>query len=239
MLATRSARWVAGTVAVCLGLLGLSYVLLIGPRRAEAADLAEQNVAAQEQNDALRIKTAQLKAQFVTLPERQAELAKILRQVPPTAKTPDLVRSLDSMATASGVTLKTVTPGAAQYLTAATGQQTTPAAKDAVVAVPHTILVDGDYFQVVGFLRKLQGEMERAFLVTGLDVTAAAEGGSAVQGRVSLTITGRTFVLPSAAGSASAPAGSQAQAGAAGSGSGATPAPSGTAAATAAPLEAR
>ena len=224
MLQTRSSRWVAGTLALCLGLLALSYVALIGPRRDEAVLLEEQNLSAQSQNDGLRIKIAQLRAQFVKLPQSQAELAEILRQVPPTADTPKLLRDLDAMAAAAGVTLKSVTPGVAQYLApagqagsgqaamgqvsaqVAAGQAATGQAAQ-VVAVPQTLLVEGDYFQTVVFLRKLQGEMKRAFLVTGLEITAAAaEKASATQGRVNLTITGQTFALPSAAPATPAPA---------------------------------
>ncbi len=206
MLSTRTSRWVAGAVALCLLLLVLTYLLLVSPRTAQAAELADADAAAVSQNDSLRIRTAQLKAQFVTLPQKQAELAEILRQVPPTADTPALVRTIDQLAVASGVDLQNITPGAATLLeapggvaaAAPAGSAVAPAG--AVVSVPQTLAVEGDYFQVVAFLRKLQTEMKRAFLVTGLEVSSTAGGGSgtATQGQVTVTITGSTFVLAGA-----------------------------------------
>jgi type IV pilus assembly protein PilO len=186
MLTSRTARWVGGTALLCLTLLALTYVLLLAPRRAEAAELQEQQVVAEARNDALRIKLLQLKDQFLKLPESQARFAEILAQLPVEPQTPTLVRDLDTMAKGAGVSLLHVTPGS-------------PAAVDGVEgvqAVPQEIEIEGDYFDTVVFLRKLQGEMKRAFLVTGLDL-AGASGGSATSGRVSMKITGRTFLLTS------------------------------------------
>ena len=45
MLATRTARWTALTVLTSLLLVVAFWFLLIGPRRAEAAEVAEQTTA--------------------------------------------------------------------------------------------------------------------------------------------------------------------------------------------------
>jgi hypothetical protein len=119
-----TSRWTAGAAAVGLGLVAVTYVAVIGPKRSEAADLADAATAAQQQNDALQIRIAQLKAQFATLPQRQAELSAMLGQIPVTADVPHFVRSLDALASGAGVSLDAVTPSTPQIL----GAQGTAAA---------------------------------------------------------------------------------------------------------------
>ncbi|MFZ0158447.1 MAG: hypothetical protein WAL50_05405, partial [Kineosporiaceae bacterium] len=103
MLQTKTARWTALTALACVALLGIAWVLLLSPRRAEAADIRDQADAARAQNDALQLQVAQLKAQFAELPKNQAELAKIHAQMPVKAAMPELVRSVDAAAASSGV----------------------------------------------------------------------------------------------------------------------------------------
>ncbi|WP_088289302.1 hypothetical protein [Kineosporia sp. A_224] len=217
MLTSRTARWVAGTTLLCVALLGLSWLLLVSPQRTEAAELRDQNASTQSQNDLLEVKIAQLRAQFAKLPENQAELASILAQMPPDAGMPRLVRDLDTMSESTGVTLSSVTPGPGQTLTTGTtvpgaaaaapaataaataAAGTTPVDGSTVVAIPVTIAVDGDYFQTVAFLKQLQTQMPRAFLVTAVQMSAGSAGGadaSATGGNVAVTITGKVFALP-------------------------------------------
>ncbi len=119
MLKSPTSRWVAGAAGVCAALLVLTWFVLVGPKRAEAADLADQAASARQQNDSLQIRTAQLKAQFASLPQRQAELTTLVGQMPVTADVPRFVRSLDALAASSGVTLEGLTPGAGARLDAA------------------------------------------------------------------------------------------------------------------------
>jgi Tfp pilus assembly protein PilO len=242
MLSSRTARWSAGTSLLCVAVLAVSWLFLVSPRRTEAAELRDANVATQTQNDLLEVKIAQLRAQFARLPESQAELADILTQMPADAGVPRLVRDLDAMAKSTGVTLTTVTPGAAQPLTmveaatpagtaaspataatgaagsagAGTGVGGSPAAGSGsaaqagtVVAIPVTVVLSGDYFETVAFLKQLQTQMPRAFLVSTVQMAAgsstgsaeatagaAAGAGSATSGEVQVTLAGSVFALP-------------------------------------------
>jgi Tfp pilus assembly protein PilO len=192
-------RWAGGTAAVCVGLVALTYVGLVGPKRNDAADLTASAAATQSRNDALEVQIAQLKAQFAKLPEKQADLAAVLGQLPIDAGVPTFIRSLDGLAASAGVSLDTVTPGKAQFLDATGHLATTAAAAGTgagagvgqIVGVPLTIAVHGRYFQAVKFLQSLQSG-QRAFLVTGVQVTVA-------ESDVTLSIRGRVFALPGAA----------------------------------------
>ncbi|MFN0281721.1 MAG: type 4a pilus biogenesis protein PilO [Kineosporiaceae bacterium] len=262
MLTSRTARWAAGTALLCVALLAVSWLLLVSPRRAEAAELRDQNVATQTQNDLLEVKIAQLRSQFARLPESQAELADILAQMPADAGMPRLVRDLDAMAKESGVELTSLTPGAAQPLVldaagagaaaagtapagsapagaaagsapGVAGATTGAAATASVVSVPVTLVVSGDYFQTVAFLKQLQTKMPRAFLVTTVQMAASGAGtssGSATGGQVQVTVTGSVFALPGMSADAlstGSAAGASATAKSPMAG-GATPAPSAT-----------
>jgi type IV pilus assembly protein PilO len=171
----------------------------------------------------MQLRTAQLKTQFATLPQRQAELATLIQQMPPTGDVPRFVRSLDALAASAGVRLDGVSPGAGESLDAkpgpaGTAAPSTPAPAPApatggsnsleVIAVPMTISVHGPYFKTVTFLKGLQSG-DRAFLVTGVQVTVDQTG-------VTLVVRGRVFAVPGAAAAAGAPAGTPATPGTAG-----------------------
>lgn len=196
MFSSPTSRWAGGTAAVCLALAGVTYLGLVGPRRGEAADLSSSAATTQAQNDALEVQIAQLKAQFAKLPEKQAELADVFAELPVDADVPTVVRSLDMLATSSGVTLDTVSPTAAQvidakgHLAATTGVAGASGAPQ-LVGVPLTVTVHGPYFKAVTFLKGLQTG-RRAFLVTGLQVSVAGQD-------VTLTVRGRVFAVPGAA----------------------------------------
>lgn len=227
MSATSTRTWTAAALALALVLTAAAWSLLIGPERAQALALREQVAGAEAANTALAARTAQLQRQLADLPAKQAELAALREAVPPEAELPELLRTLDRYAAESAVTLMGVSPGApvaaaaatpAAPATAATPGEAVPVAPTApvadpsapaVVEVPLTLTVIGDFFAVESFLRRVQVDMDRALLVTGLSMTAEAPGEATggrpatVSGDVTLTVTGKVFVLPDAA---SAPA---------------------------------
>jgi Pilus assembly protein, PilO len=236
MLQTRTTRWLAGTALLCVALLAGAYLLLIGPKRAEAASRRDENAAAQQRNDTLQIQIAQLRAQFARLPERQSELADILAQMPPTADVPKLVRDVDALAKDNGVTLTSVTPGTASYLAApsagsatapVTGSAVAPATGSApsaagtlgqVAQIPLTLVLHGDFYAQLSFLKQLQHSMSRAVLLTGLQFTGA-QTGAGPAGQVDVTLTGSVFALPAAAAALAATSSSPAPSASTGTGS--------------------
>lgn len=251
MTATKSRTWIAGTLVLCLLISVASWFLLIGPKRAEAAELEKQTVDTQASNEQLEARIEQLKLQFAELPTRQAELAAIKQAMPEDPALPTLVRDLDAMATQTGVTLMSLAPGQPAAVAqptpatpapaegeaaegeaaegeaaegeeseepaegtegadasadpAATGQTATPVGAGMVlVSVPVNLTVVGDFFKSELFLKELQAEMQRAFLVQSLTVQTEKDGEASggkpatKNGDVTMTITGSVFVLKAA-----------------------------------------
>src|SRR3954464_4255461 len=95
---TTTRRWLAGAVAAALVLVLASWFLLISPQRSQAAELRDQATAQQATNDAIRLRTQQLKAQFASLPQRRAQLAEIQQQMPDSPNLSALLRELSTVA---------------------------------------------------------------------------------------------------------------------------------------------
>jgi type IV pilus assembly protein PilO len=216
MLASRSSRWVAGTVALCALLVLAFWFLLVSPRLAQASDLVDQRDRTVASNTTLEQEIQDLQAQSLKLPQRQAELAQIKREFPAQVLLATMIRDLDTMATQAGVTIVSLTPGTPVAVTptaaaapsgaaasggaasggAGTSAGRTPAApaSTGLLQVPVTIRVDGDYFQVATFTKRLQ-QQTRATLLTQVSLTPSQTAKS-TPGTISATLTGAVFVLP-------------------------------------------
>ncbi len=169
MLANRTGRWSIGAALICVLLLAASWFLLISPRRADAADVRTQVTATDNQAGDLRIKLAQLKAEFADLPAQKAKLKAIKQQLPPTADIPAFVRSMQSIAAQSGVSLDSITPGAPALLGNTPGN--TASGPGSLVGIPMTITISGEYFETVLFLKQVQTKLQRSYLINGLALT--------------------------------------------------------------------
>lgn len=180
---SRTRTWSAATAGICVLLTVAAWFLLIGPKRAEAADLRDQTVAQDQANDQTRLRIQQLKAQYAELPAKQAELAVIKQQLPDNPALPTLIRTLTAMADASGVTLVSlapappalfvnaagpVTPVAAPAPTPAPGTTPAPGVAPAAGTAPAagstaqllgiatSVVITGDYASSTLFVQKLQ-----------------------------------------------------------------------------------
>lgn len=196
--------WILGAAALSFLLAVAGWFLLISPERSKAADLRSQEAAQVQKNQQVQLDIAQLKAEFNSLPAKQAELAKIKQQLPNNPALPSLVRSLTTIANQSGAGLTSVAPGTpAAVVATGTGAAAAPAG---LVSIPVTIVVDGTYAQNELFLQKLQNSVTRAFLVQHLSIavldtaslsnsTPATPSGNLLRS----TINGQIFVLQSVA----------------------------------------
>ena len=215
---TMARKWSVGTALVAVVLLVASWFLLISPQRSEAASLRQQNTEQKAFNDKVRLDTQQLKAQFASLPARQAQLAEIKQQLPDTPALPSLVRDLSSYADDAGAKLVSVAPAAPGPLDASAGSTTATTTTTATQSAPiqqiqTTVVATGTYADLTLYLQKLQSKMRRALLVENLVIEDSTDP-DAAPSELKMTIIGKVFVLDTRAAT---------QAAAAAAKSGATP----------------
>lgn len=222
-------QWVALTVLAALAVAAGGWFLLVSPKRGEASDLRAQTATQEATNATLRTELQVLQAQAKELPKEQADLARVAAKIPDHPALPALIRALTAASTSAGVDFVSLTPGAPAPVVVAApapvapppGAETpaSPAAPVApaagaaapapaggtLTAIPVTIEVVGDFFQVEQFVAALE-QLPRALRVTGVAVTPglsptsqqAAE--AALDGRsLTSTITGQVFLAAGAA----------------------------------------
>jgi Tfp pilus assembly protein PilO len=229
MLSTRTSRWAAATAGVSVLLAVGSWFLLVGPRLDQAARLHDEAAAARAQNDTLQLQIAQLESQYADLPKKKAELAAVNQEFPAVAEVPALLRKVNGLAGGAGVLVTSLIPGTPAYVSTSgvPGTAAGAGARDAnaLVAIPLTLKVTGDYFQAAQFVKQLQTQLDRAFLVTTLAVTqddsgngtsadttgsagstgsSASSTSSATTGKIALSITGQIYALPDKAAATAA-----------------------------------
>jgi Tfp pilus assembly protein PilO len=204
MLANRTTRWSLGAALLCVLLLALSWFMLISPRRADADSIRGQAAQADLQASQLQVKIAQLKSEFADLPKQRAELATIKAQLPPTADIPAFVRTLQSLAAQTGVSLDALSPGTPAVVSATSAAGTAAsgtAGAGSLVSIPVGLTISGDYFEAALFLKNLQTKTQRSYLISSLALTpATAATDSATAATATPTPT------PTATGSAGATA---------------------------------
>jgi Tfp pilus assembly protein PilO len=205
---SNSRTWSVGAGLVGVLLVVAAWFLLISPQRSEAASLREQVTQQQQFNEQVKLKTQQLKAQFASLPARQAQLAEIKQEMPDNPALPSLVRDLSSYADDAGTVLVSVTPGVPVPFAAGTSgaPATTKATETApLLQIPTTVVVTGSYAEVTLYLQKIQSKMRRAVLIENLQLAKPTDKDLPAD-TVQMTITGRIFVLDSAAATQAATA---------------------------------
>ncbi len=100
-------KWVLATAAVCVLVLTGSWLLLVSPMLAAAAEKRDGAAVAREQNVVLAAQLDRLRAEHENLAAYQSELGELRLAIPGEAELADLGRQLDRAAEAAGVTLVT------------------------------------------------------------------------------------------------------------------------------------
>jgi Tfp pilus assembly protein PilO len=212
---TTSKQWTLGAIALSLLILVAGFLLLVQPKRGEAASLQEQTQGQEDQAAALTAKVAQLRAQEKDLPAQQAKLAEIRTRLPETPALPSLIRSLTVAADAAGAELITLAPSApvdavgasttpkqsaAATTDASTSSATAAAAAPGVSAsvlkeIPIKVVATGGYASLTRFLNQVEG-LQRSMLVTGVEV--GKDGEEAQDGLLTLTLNASVFLTADA-----------------------------------------
>ncbi|PPK96003.1 type IV pilus assembly protein PilO [Kineococcus xinjiangensis] len=226
MTNSKPRMWVAGTGVLAVLVLVATWFLLVSPKRAEAAALAEQRAVLQSTNDTFANRTATLKAQFETLDGQRAKLALIRETLPAETEVPALLRQLEGYSKSTGVVLLSITPGAPVAEAAPAAPGAAPAAAPgaapapapaagstaAVYSLPLTVTTAGSFAETELYLKNLQADMKRFFLVENLALSFDEQADTTATGAsapgISATITGRIYVLRTDTGAkpATAPA---------------------------------
>jgi Tfp pilus assembly protein PilO len=195
---TRAQKWTAATAALVLVLLAAGWLLLVSPKRSEAAELAERRASQEQAISMLETQIRRLMEQSDELPAKRLLLEEIRRQIPADPALPRLLRDLSRVAGSAGVELVSLEPGAPESMLpaspadpAASGAGVTAGSgADGLVSIPVTISATGKFFTMQQFIDELE-ELERVLLVTGFVLTnpEADSGGT----ELTLALTGLVF----------------------------------------------
>ncbi|MFC7494325.1 MULTISPECIES: type 4a pilus biogenesis protein PilO [unclassified Nocardioides] len=194
-LRSPTATKVVGALAMVV-LAALGWLVAVGPKTDDLAAVREQITTTQDQNALLGLQLAQLRRQQADLDETRKVARKLAKRFPATADQPGLFQQVTAAAVDAGIGpdgVTTLTPTPPVVGDAALGDGAT---SDPATPVPAglarqtvTVSVTGSYDQTRKLLDNLE-HMDRAYLVTGLDL-AASEVGS-----YTTTVTGDMFVMP-------------------------------------------
>ena len=219
-------QYVTLTVIGAVVILAAGWFLLVSPKKGEATELQTQAAAQVSANAVLETQLQVLRAQAKELPKKQAELARVAAKIPDNPSLPALIRAITAASTSAGVEFVSVAPGPPAALVAvvpvapvapAAGTPANPAAAapaapvapaapaapaaGTLAAIPLTLNVVGDYFEIEQFIASLEN-LPRALrvgnlkLVPGASPTAGSSAPSSTEdGRtLSSVITGSVFM---------------------------------------------
>lgn len=160
----------AAQLLIALGavaLVVLAFLFLIKPKLDEANELRIEAEDLQSQQATVRTQIQALQDVRSRSPNLEAELAAVSAVIPEDPALPAALRQLQMAADDSGVTLVSVSPSAP----ANAGIEDAPR----LAAITVNLAIEGGYFQVVDFLRRIEDPVitARGFLIQ--DVTVSPE----------------------------------------------------------------
>lgn len=205
-LAGRDRIWLLAGGAPAILTVALGWLFLISPQSAQTSDLRAQVGDTQSQAVLMQNHLAQLRAESKNMPQYAAELAADRAALPSASGIPDFLRTLQSIGTASGVSVDSITVGTPSTTTAPSPTPTAGGSDSAgrssgglsgaVYQMSISLNVLGDVNTQNAFLRELQQTQPRAVLITSIAQTAATSG-TGTTGPSLLTISLLAFVAPS------------------------------------------
>lgn len=184
-------------VAALVGVLVVAgyYFLLFKPRSDEVAEIEDQIEQVVQQQTALRSRIAALEEVRSQAPEIEARLAAAEAVIPRDPALPSALRQLQLAADDSGLELVSITPGRPD------GADVDGAPPE-LASLSLSLALNGGYFQIVDFLRRVE---DPSIVPRGVLWTSVALG---VDEYPTLTanLSGEMFaLLPTAGGAAPAP----------------------------------
>lgn len=201
---------VGGVAAVAILLAG--WFLFISPQRSNTSSVNARVHTAQDNNAALRLRIAQLKAQNANLPQYLAEVKQAKLALPDSSGLSDFLRTLQSVGSSTQTSVTTLTVGSPTNINGSTTTTTTSSAPGSapntgaaanaglgpIYQLAITLSVSGQPAQLDDFLSQLQSVQPRAVLITQLTEGGAAAGVGHIANET-LGLTMQAFVAPSTA----------------------------------------
>ena len=176
--------WMIGGLAVTVVLVLASWLLLIGPKFADANDVETQAADTQTQLTILHKRINELKQQQANLKPLQADLAKKQKALPADTGLPAFLRQLQAAGEALDVDVTDIavsTPSVLPTLST-------------VWTLPITLNAEGSGANLDAFLRGLQSSSQsRAVLIQTANLSSPVENGT-----LTLSLTLNAFVAPAA-----------------------------------------
>ncbi len=169
-------------------LIGVAFVfLLYRPRSAEQQTLQAETAQLQAQQASLEAEIADLERVRADEPRIRDLLGQIEALIPAEVAQPQVLDEFETLAGAAGIDLRSLTfsdpVAAVPAVQGPEGQQ--------LAEVTTTLVLEGEYFQALDFLRRVEQDGPRAVLVENL---ALAEGEEQFPS-LAATITARLFAL--------------------------------------------
>jgi len=213
---TRTRKWSLLTALAVVVILLIGWFGLVAPKRSSADSLRNQAAAQEQQNNTLKAQIADLQAKQKNLPQQQAIIADVHQRIPQNPDLPALIRSLSSMASATGVDLHTLSPVQPVASTAIGSADAIGPNGETLQVITASMEVDGTYFNIERFLNKVES-LKRSLLVTGLSLnvnagTPGTTGGSnvaatqaGVSPQLAAVVSFRAFMVSSATAPGTSP----------------------------------
>ncbi|WP_370325037.1 type 4a pilus biogenesis protein PilO [Euzebya sp.] len=164
---------IVGLVLLAIASLVGWWFLLYNPAREQRNALDAEIVQLETQETTLTNQLAQLRSLQERAPELQAALDRLGAYIPPQPDQATLLDLLQEAGNASGLTFTSLN---FTDPTAIEGAPATRIPGTTLGAVTVTGTVEGTYFQMVDFLRRLEVGSSRAVLVTSVNMTEAEDG---------------------------------------------------------------
>jgi Tfp pilus assembly protein PilO len=177
--------WPLGGAFCALVLVAFGYYFFIRPKHNDTESIKDQASDATVQVAKQRHELADLSRQYEHLGEYKAKLDQGRAALPPADAVPDLLRELQVAGEVTGITVSSVSVGAATDLKDVVGYQ--------VYALPVSLNVTGPTDRVNPFLDQLQQVQPRAVLIGSVNFAPSSAAGL---DRSSVTINLQAFYAP-------------------------------------------
>ena len=172
------------------------YFALWKPASNDLSEAKEREVAAQTQVDTLSTELARLKQLEANKEVLERDLAALAIKLPDSDELDTFILELNQIATTSGITLQSLSPGEPSLQSAG---GTAGAAATGPIPITLQMQVQGDYFAILRFMDNLR---DGTRLVTANNLSLS---GGAEDGQMSASISGAMYIARPVTAAATSP----------------------------------